>query len=339
MKRTVEIDLQFQDTIAGPPVTQAQLWGQACSNDDITILSWKAQWIKQMKENKEHFGSFSDKGIGTLFNKHKHQPAICIGSGPSLKYNVDDLKDRNGIATISCLHNFHFLEDKGLGADYYVTLDAGEVTLSEVSEGGSKTEEEYWELTKNRTLLAFVSAYPPLLKKWRGKILFFNAPIPSEEVTKEMDDIEIFTSYVSTGGNVLGACVYIARAVFGCNPIAFMGADFSFGYDEKFHGWDSKYDRKLGNAIRVTDVFGNKVSTWQSYNNFKSFFDNMVCRVPGLWFNCTEGGTLGAYKEGNIAQIRQMTLKDFLLQWNIHEQIKEQFTNPSVKEQKIALLY
>ena len=77
MKRTVEIDLQFQDVIAGPPIPQGQLWTQACSNDEITILSWKEQWIRQMKENKEHFGSFAAMGIGTLFNKHKHQPAIC----------------------------------------------------------------------------------------------------------------------------------------------------------------------------------------------------------------------------------------------------------------------
>ena len=339
IKRQVEISLEYQETIPAPPVSQAQLWQAATSNDDITILSWRDQWIRQIKENKEHFGSFKDNGIGKLWNKYKHQPAICIGSGPSLKWNVDDLKERGSVMSISCLHNFQFLEDRGVPADYYVTLDAGEVTLEEVYEGGQHDEEHYWELTKDRTLLAFIGAYPPLLKKWRGKIIFFNAPIPNDEVTDEIDKVETFVSYVSTGGNVLGACVYIARAIFGCNPVAFVGADFAFGYDEKFHGWDSKYDNKLGRAIRVTDVFGNKVSTWSSYNNFKSFFDNMVCRVPGIWVNCTEGGTLGAYKEGNIAQIKQSSLKDFLLQWTIHEQLSPQFLEPDKREGKLPLLY
>lgn len=320
-------------------MAQDSLWRAACSNDDITIVSWRDQWIKQIKENKEHFKSFKEHSVGNLFNKYKYQPAICIGSGPSIKNNVADLKNKGDVVTVSCLHNFHFLEDNGVGADYYVTLDAGEVTVEEVYEGGQHDEEHYWKLTEGKTLLAFIGAYPELLKKWRGKVYLFNSPIPNEEVTKEIDDVEQFNAYVSTGGNVLGACVYLARAVFGCVPIAFMGADFAFGYDQKFHGWDSKYDKRLGHAIRVTDVFGNKVSTWQSYNNFKSFFDNMVCRVPGLWFNCTEGGTLGAYKEGNIAQIRQMLLKDFLVQWNIHAQLEDQFINTDNKEGKRALLY
>tara|TARA_R110000868_G_scaffold62962_3_gene189969 strand:- start:20790 stop:21050 length:261 start_codon:yes stop_codon:yes gene_type:complete len=60
------------------------------------------------------------------------------------------------------------------------------------------------------------------------------------------------------------------------------------------------------------DIYGNKVLSWQSYNNFKAWFDQVCMDVPGIWINCSEGGTLGAYFEGNIMAIKQMTLASFL---------------------------
>ena len=69
--RNVNIDLQFQEVISGPPQTQESLWQAATSNDDITIQSWKDQWLSQMRANKEKFGSFKAHGIGKLFNSGK----------------------------------------------------------------------------------------------------------------------------------------------------------------------------------------------------------------------------------------------------------------------------
>jgi hypothetical protein len=107
----------------------------------------------------------------------------------ALKRNGADLKDRGEIPLISCLHNFHFFEDRDIKVDYYVTLDAGEVTIEEVSEGGSKTEEEYWAATEKHTLLAYIGTSPRLLAKWRGKILFFNCPTPAMGIDDEIEKI------------------------------------------------------------------------------------------------------------------------------------------------------
>jgi hypothetical protein len=163
-------------------------------------------------------------------------------------------------------------------------------------------------------------------------VFLFNAPIPDPEIMKLNDEFK-FNTYVSTGGNVLGACLYIAKAIMGANPIIFMGADFSFGYNHKFHGWNSKYDATLGATIKVTDVFGNKVHSYPSYYNFKHWFD-YVCTLPGIgiWINCTEGGCLGAYPEGNICQIMQMDLKDCLKMYNINECIRPQSEDPTKKD-------
>ena len=334
MVRRKEIICEYQPYIDHPPVARAALYGQAASNDGPTVNLWRDIWLKNAKSNHRTHGPFKDRGIGKLFGRFRNLPAIVVGSGPSLKDNAAELLKNPGLPVISCLHNFHFLEDLEVKVDYYVSLDAGPVTVEEVSEGGSSIT-DYWARTKDKTLLAHIATDPGLLEKWQGKIYFFNCPVPDPKLVEEMDAIETFNTFVSTGGNVLGASLYIAKAIFGCNPIALIGANFCFSYLDKFHGWDSKYDKDLGNYVRATDVFGNSVKTWQSYANFKAWFDWVAESIPGLWVNCTEGGTWGAYQGGNIRSVKQMDLKDFLGMYAMCEEVREQCENPLTAVKKI----
>lgn len=335
MARKAEILLEFQNVVEDIPVSPSQQYGQACSNDGITIDTWRETWLSNVKANKARFGSFKEHSIGKLFQKFKYQPAIVVGSGPSLKHNAKALLSKGDIPVLSCLHNFHFLEDLGVKVDFYVTLDAGPIVLSEVSEGGTKTPDEYWAMTKGKTLLAYVGTDPALFDKWQGEVLLFNAPIPDASLIEEFDQVEPFHCYVSNGGNVLGACMYIAKAILGCNPIAFMGADFSFSYERQFHAWNSKYDAKMGQVVRLVDVFGNKVLSWPSYVNFKLWFEYIARTVPGIYINCSEGGALGSYPEGNLAAIRQMELTQFIRMYEMHREIEAQCKDSQIQERRL----
>lgn len=336
MAKTIELRVDYQNYTEMPQQQKAALWGQACSNDGATMDAWRDIWLKQTRENKAHFGNFADHSLGQLFGRHQFIPAVVCGSGPSLAENGEQLKELDPrIPIVSCLHNFHWHVDKDVRCDYFVTLDAGAVTIEEVSEGGEKTEEEYWEATKNYKLLAFIGSHPTLLKKWRGEIFLFNCPIPDPVVVEEFDKIEPFHCYTSTGGNVLGCATYIAKAIFGCYTVAFLGANFAFSYKDKFHGWDSKYDKSLGSYIKTVDVYGIPVKTWPSYANFKAYFDHIVLTVPGIWINCTEGGTLGATPNGNLRQCLQMDLKDFIDMVTMNRHVKESCANPLIDEKKI----
>jgi hypothetical protein len=335
MGRKAEILLEYQNYIEAPPAAPQQMYAQSCSNDGVTIDAWRTTWLKNIRDNKKRFGSFKENSIGKFFGKYKYQPVILAGAGPSLKVNAEQLKNRGEIPLISCLHNFHYLEDLGAGADIYVSLDAGEVTVEEVAEGGSKSPEEYWELTRGKVLFAYIGSSPRLLEKWQGEIYFFNAPLPDAALGEEIHAIEPFGCWVSNGGNVLGACMYIAKAFLGCTVMAFVGADFSFSYDKKFHSWNSKYDAKLGYVLKAVDVYGNKVLTWQSYHNFKTWFDYIAQQVDGIWINCTEGGTFGAYAEGNIMAVKQMELARFIRMFHISDELKDQAETPETAERKI----
>lgn len=335
MGRKAEIILEYQNYIENPPIPTDQLYGQACSNDKVTVESWHETWLNHIKANHDRFGSFKEHGIGKLFGAHHLSPAIVAGSGPSLKVNYEHLKKKGKIPLLSCLHNFHFFEDQGIPVDYYVSLDAGPVVLEEVSEGGKRSPEEYWEITKDRTLLCYIGTDPKLFEKWKGKVYFFNAPVPHDGFMAKVDEIEKFHTFVSNGGNVLGSCLYIAKGIFGSNPIAFVGADFCFSYDKKFHAWDSKYDKNLGYVVKAFDVYGNKVLTWQSYANFKAWFDFVAMRAVGVYINCSEGGTFGAYAEGNIMAVKQMELEKFIWMCNLHEELRDQCENPETDIKKI----
>lgn len=334
MARTREITCEYQPYIFQPPVPKKRLYQQACSNDEGTIAKWREPWLKNIKANKEKFGSFAESSVGQLFGQFLHRPVIIAGSGPSLKFNVAKLKDRGSIPLVSCLHNFHFMEDHDARPEYYVSLDAGEVTVDEVTEGGNP-DRDYWELTKDRTLLAFIGSHPRLLEKWQGRVLFFNAPVPDPSYQAEVKEIEDFNLWVSNGGNVFGSCLYISKVVLGAGTIIFVGADFSFGYDKRFHSWGSKYDAKMGHVMPLTDVFGNKVATWPSYANFKAWFDYVTLNVPGHYINCSEGGCLGSYPEGNLFSIQQMDLEKCFEMYTQNEHIKAQCENPAEENRYI----
>ena len=330
---TANVILELQPGIPQPPLTLGQMYKSACASDDQTIVHWREIWLNNMRKNKARFGSFAENGIGTIFGKMDGRPCIIAGAGPSLALNIGKLKNRpKTMGLVSCLHSFHAMEDAEACPDYYVTLDAGPITVEEVTEGGTKTADEYWAITKDRTLVAYIGTHPELLEKWQGKVVFFNAPIPDNVLRDEIEKIEPYYQWISNGGNVLGACMYLAKGWLGSPTTIFIGADFSFSNRDKrrFHAWDSKYDASIGNTLRTSDIYGNSVHTWPSYWNFKLWFDYVTMTLPGFYINASESGIFGAYKEGNIDSVKQFTIDKVFEMFSLHEQLRYQAENPSV---------
>jgi len=333
MTRTAEIILEFQPYIMQCPVTPEQAHKEACVADDTTINHWRETWIKNIKANHKKFGSFAKHSVGKLYGSAQGSPCIIAGSGPSLKHVGEKLKDRpKDMLLISCLHNFHYMEDHGAKVDYYVTLDAGPITIKEVTEGGTKSEDEYWKITKDRILIAYIGTDPKLLEKWQGKVYFYNAPVPDPEFLKEVQAIEQFNLFIESGGCVLGTATFLAKGFLGSQVTVFVGSDFSFSNEAKrrFHAWDSSYDANIGKYINCVDIFGNRAVTWRSYYNFKQWFEVVAQRVPGIYINATEGGILGAHRDGNIIHIKQMWLDDVFKMFGLSDHKKGQATKPEI---------
>ena len=192
MLKTVEMDLEYMPYIAEPMQSAKQLFKQAASNDEVTVNSWRDQWINQTRANHESHGPFHCNSISHLFGKYQGGACLVAGSGPSLGNNIKQLADKGDVPLISVLHNFHYMVDHDVEVDYYVSLDAGNITIEEISEGGQHDHEYYLEKTEDCTLLCFIGTHPELLKSWRDKVLFFNCPIPDRSITEEFNKIEKF---------------------------------------------------------------------------------------------------------------------------------------------------
>lgn len=328
MLRDIKIDLQLQPLIAAPPMTSDQLYKQACSSDEVTINTWRKIWKDNYVANKERFGSFADHSWASLFGINRHKPCIVIGSGPSLKYSIEALKKNqameNPVMTVSCLHNLSYFVKEGIEVDYYLSLDAGKIVTQDAVEMNGASPDYYWEKSKGKKLLAYAASDPELFDKWQGEIYLFNAITPDLKLKGELEAVERFTSYVSSGGNAGGACTYFAKIIASSNPLMFVGFDFCFSYENQFHAYPSQYDNfnglGIGNCVRWPDVYGNMRSTWNSYLNFKFFMDSLPMRVPGDYISCSEG-IMGAYREGNIAQFQYKTLDQALAPYQLSEKI------------------
>jgi hypothetical protein len=62
-------------------------------------------------------------------------------------------------------------------------------------------------------------------------------------------------------------------------------------------------------------------------------------RVPGIYINCSEGGTFGAYPEGNLMAIKQMELAEFFDMYDLNRHIKDQCLNPNKKTEMGVVLF
>lgn len=327
---------EYQPYINEPPMPRDEMWASAARSDKPTVETFRDVWIANARANKARFGCFRDHGIGQLYNLFQGGNIIVAGSGPHLKKNANQLKDRAPcVKLVSVLHNFAYMEDLEANVDYYVSLDAQKVVIPEVYESGNVRtpdgkidEEHYWQLTEKRTLLAFIGSDPELFEKWRGKVYLFSAPIPDPVVYETFNEIEPdFHHYVSAGGNVLGGATYIARSIFGATRIIWVGNSQSFDHDKNFYGWDSPHNGDVGTAMRVHDVYGYPVYTWGSYWGFKIWMDLFPYKQPAEYFNCTEGGIVGAYQEGNIRPIRQAPLKLVLMLFTANESVRDAMEN------------
>lgn len=329
MRRTIEIELQLQQPIDKVPERYGDPYKQACSGDQVTVNTWKDIWIKNFKASKERFKEIGERSYGKLHGVNRQRPAIVCGSGPSLKNSIPALiknrQSKNPVMTVSCLHNFGYFEDEGCHADYYLSLDAGDIVLKDVWEGRKSDPDVYWEATKGKVLLANVASPPELFDMWQGEIYLFSCIMPDLSLRQEFDKIEKFTHYISSGGNALGGCVYAAKSVMGSGEIIIVGGDFCFGYTHNFHSYPTSYDNKDGNGIgqvvRWPDVYGLPRVTWPSYLNFKFWFDWLTLTIPGRWVSASEG-IFGSYPEGNLRSILYGSLDSILETYQMVDRVE-----------------
>lgn len=307
----------YQALIEAPPQPMEILAHQASGPDGLTCTAFGQLWTDNLLENSKSY-DFLQNSAMLEHMKFMYYPAVVIAAGPSLKKNVHLLKEHNDVVRCSCLHCFAYLMDQGVKVNYWLAIDAQPEMATVIYDGGKKPRAEYQEMMKDQVLICNTCINPKVLSEWKGKVLFFNtmANVPEYQKAAEEKCKDLVT--FNQGGSVTGACLYMARAILGCGPIAFVGLDLAYSKAGMYYPWNDEmtHQSKIPNATAMTDIYGDRVITDGSWLSFKSWIEFTACGgsigAKHNFYNCTEGGILGAHPQGNLRKLMPMDLKQFL---------------------------
>ncbi len=208
----------------------------ARKNINIATLSrFQNLWIKNIFKNKNLF--IRHNGINVLKDKFNNLPAVVVSAGPSLSDNINLLKkNQSRFIVITVDSAFPVLIKNNIKPDFIVTVDPQFINY------------KYFEYNKyfDSILIAEPSAFPLILKEYRGRILFFSSVFP---YVKWLENESYKKGDIDMGGSVSTTAFDFAYRL-NMNPIIMIGQDLAFiknkthtkgSYVEKY--WALRYSR------------------------------------------------------------------------------------------------
>ena len=274
-------------------------------------LSWGPRWIKNLKANVKKVGDLGRFGIMHLENRWAGKTAYLVGAGPSLKNNVNDIPKDGKI--ITNVHAVKFLIENGIKPDYVGVIDAYDRQAKWCDIGNE---------SKGISLLMDINCSPEIFKTWKGPIIFFRTIGKGDTgLAKDLWDLSDMDHLIRSGGNVMTAMLYAAR-IMGMKKFVFIGHDyanvgFDFGVDyangQRDTGKTSRGPKKdkFMDSMWGVDIQGLGVITLMRMWIYKFWTESFATGQKDCEFlNCTEGGILGSYPQGNLSFIKQCRLQE-----------------------------
>lgn len=259
--------------------------------DKITKLVHSSVWFNSFLRNiKAMAHSTPADALENVFNK---KPAIIVSAGPSLEKNVHKLKAiQDKFVLITGGRTLKTLLNEGIQPDFLCVVDPIENTYKLVKDS----------LECKAPLVFYEGSNPDVVNEYCAKKIYFTG----QYFTNEFLGKEVKT--LAYGGSVAHTCLGLAVHL-GCDPILFIGQDFAFT-NEKLHASNATHKDEKNempnkeNSIFVDDVFGNKVRTNNTYNQFRITMEKLIELFSGkTYINATEGGA-------NIKGTKVMTLDE-----------------------------
>lgn len=286
-------------------------------SDALTIKSRSDRWISNAIANRDVYKNGNPPLVGLV--------AFVVAAGPSLKKNVEQLKNVGPRGVILCVDAaYRFLIQSGIVPDYCMCIDS-DARMLKMIEGVD---------TSKTALIAMASASPELVSAWKGQRFFVrcvggrvdiddkliavareivaNRDIKKGEILHPLDDVTVAFKglgyQVASGGNVTTSAHSFAAEYLKATHIVFVGADYSWVNPEEFYAGgeheDMGFERQDGEGVFTHRVRAEEVCTNLSMFRFKDWhedFAKLLTRSAVESINATEGGILGIDREGNDA--------------------------------------
>ena len=278
-------------------------------SDLLTRFEFEEKWIKNIFTNLKWLGRAA--GVSSFFNKFKNYPGIIVSAGPSLRKDLDIIRDLKDSAVIICVDTaFKVLTKAGIEPHFVMTLDAQKYSFKHFT--GVKPQ--------NTVLVSDMVSCPAILDYYSGnKIISTTSKYYQDstgktlrETTPVMDWIEKFTESpgdIQSGGSVATSAFDLLLNM-GCNPIILLGQDLAYTGREihcsgTYHNddWLPQINRyKNLDTINQNVIRKRKIKYVPKFNKdgkvisdfvfdlYKSWFEDSASRVNVRVINSNSGG-------------------------------------------------
>ena len=237
----------------------------------------------------------------------KNDTAIIVSAGPSLKKNMDFIKDVNGKALVIAVdRTIDLLLKHDIIPDIVVSVDPI-FSLSHI-------ENDTW---KTIPLMCSFDTNADIIRAHPDKRIYFDSPkLPADILTKEGKNV----IKLERGGSVATAA-FMAVIALGYKNIILCGQDLAYGEGDVTHsdGTSEKVSEDKYKDIMVQGINGDMIKCRSDWKTYLDFFEDAIMRNPDVnVIDATEGGAL---IRGTIV----MALKDAISKYCTKESRARQF--------------
>lgn len=242
-------------------------------------------WIKNFYLNLNQVAKSAD--IEDLAGKFNGVPAIMVSAGPSLKKNIEVLRQvENRAIIIANGSTVSILQEAGIKPHIMLGIDGCE-NMSEI----------FCSIQWTDIIFAYLlNVHHRCVNLYQGPKLYLKSN--AEPMVQALEEgIGHPTRIVQTGGSCANVSMDFIN-ILGCDPIIMIGQDLAYTGMEVYaegHLHKDRADafvRDSSNLIKVKDIYGNEIFTAQNLLTMLYTFENYVGKQPATrhFINATEGG-------------------------------------------------
>ncbi|MCD6326827.1 motility associated factor glycosyltransferase family protein [bacterium] len=185
-----------------------------------TLRFFSRIWLKNNLRNLPAI--VKSPGVKSLFGRFPNKPAILVSAGPSLDNNIDELKRAKGKAVLLCADtSLRPLLSRGIKPDFVLAIDAQPITYR-----------HFAGLDVSGINLIGVTRLPPELIALFGDRVFLASDM-NNIVWEQLEPYFEKLGLMGSGSTVAVLGFDLAREM-ACDPIIFVGQDFSYSYGRAY---------------------------------------------------------------------------------------------------------
>lgn len=256
--------------------------------------------FKHNMKNLKHLTR--SKNVSLLKNTMKNVPAVVVAAGPSLNKNIEQLHSmKDNVVIIAVDTIAQRLCNEGIIPDFICSIEREVETYTYFYEGKTYPVQS--------TLVGPLVLYPEIFEQYHGQLL-----IPMREGVGEYIWLKDVLGLKGDNSISIGlSCAHVAFGVaehIGASPIILLGQDLAYGnaVGETHAGGTIYDDEELTNSMFSAKVnletegyYGGLVTTTETWNTFRTWFEMEIATKSLTVINATEGGS-------KIAHTQQLSL-------------------------------